>query len=112
MRVVVAESNTNDVTPTSYLELAQTPRAKTRLVIPGGNHSVVKIAHSTTGEAIMGHRLEDDIEFWNTVAGAPTAPIQPLIVLGFEPIIPATVIDYTWQVKIKYDIKFFTLNHL
>jgi len=112
MRFVLAESNTQDVTPTTYLELSQTPRAKTRMVVPGGNHSVCTVSHSTTGEAIMGHRLEDDITCWNTLAGPPTTAIQPVVVLGFEPILPASVIDYTWQVKIRYDIKFFTLNHL
>jgi len=112
MRIVLAESNTQDVTPTSYLELAQTPRARTRTVIPGGNHSVVNLQHSTTAKAIMGHELENDQQFWNTVAAGPGAPILPLLVIGFEPIIPASTIDYTYQVRIRYDIKFFTLNHL
>lgn len=112
MRVVMAESNTADVIPTSYLELAQTPRAKTRTVIPGGNHSVVTLATSTTARAILGHKLEDDTEYWNTVSTGPTAAVQPLLVLGFEPIVAASTIDYTHQVRIKYDIKFFTLNHL
>lgn len=112
MRVVMAESNTADVVPTTYLELAQTPRAKTRTVIPGGNHSVVTLSHSTTARAIMGHSLEGDDDYWNTVSTGPTAPVLPLVVLGFEPIVAASTIDYTHQVKIKYDIKFFTLNHL
>lgn len=112
MRVVMAESNTQDVLPTTYLELAQTPRAKTRTVIAGGNHSVVTLSHVTTAKAIIGHRIEDDQQFWNTVSSGPSAPILPLLVLGFEPIIPASTIDYTHQVKVKYSIKFFTLNHL
>jgi hypothetical protein len=112
MRIVMAESNTADVLPTNYLELAQTPRAKTRTVIPGGNHSVVTMAYSTTASAIMGHKLEDDQQYWNTVSSGPSAPILPLVVLGFEPIVPASTIDYTHQVRIKYDLKFFTLNHL
>jgi len=112
MRMVLAESNTADVIPTSYLELAQTPRAKTRTVIPGGNHSVITLTHSTTAKAVMGHTLENDDQYWNTVSAGPSAIILPLIVLGFEPIVAASTIDYTHQVKIKYDIKFFTLNHL
>jgi hypothetical protein len=112
MRMVLAESNTADVIPTSYLELAQTPRAKTRTVIPGGNHSVITLTHTTTAKAIMGHTLENDDQYWNTVSAGPSAMILPLIVLGFEPIVAASTIDYTHQVKIKYDIKFFTLNHL
>jgi len=112
MRMVLAESNSADVVPTSYLELAQTPRAKTRTVIPGGNHSVVTLSHTTTARAVMGHTLEDDANYWNTVSAGPTAFIVPLLVLGFEPIVAASTIDYTHQVKIKYDVKFFTLNHL
>jgi hypothetical protein len=112
MRVVMAESNTADVIPTSYLELSQTPRAKTKIVLNGGNHAVVTMAKSTTASAIMGHKLEDDSEFWCTAVSGPTAAVLPLLVLGFEPIVPASTIDYSWQVKLKYDIKFFTLNHL
>lgn len=112
MRIVLAESNTADVVPTTYLELAQTPRAKTKTVIPGGNHSVVTLATTTTAKAILGHNLEDDSTYWNTVSAGPTAVVLPLIVLGFEPIVAASTIDFTYQVKIKYDIKFFTLNHL
>lgn len=112
MRFVLAESNTADVLPTSYLELAQTPRAQTRTVIPAGNHSVVTLNYSTTPKAILGHQFEDDTEYWNTVSAGPSAAVLPLLVLGFEPIIAASTIDYTHQVKIVYSVKFFTLNHL
>jgi len=112
MRVVLAESNTQDVTPTDYLELSETPHAVARTVIPAGNHSVVTLKRSTSAAAIMGHKVEDDEAWWNTVAGPPAAPIQPLLVVGFEPILAATTIDYTHQVRIIYDVKFFTLNHL
>ena len=112
MRFVLAESNTADVLPTSYLELAQTPRAQTRTVIPSGNHSVVTLNYSTTPKAILGHQFEDDIAYWNTVSSGPSATVQPLLVLGFEPIVAASTVDYTHQVKIEYSIKFFTLNHL
>jgi len=112
LRIVFAESNTEDVVPTSYLELAETPRAVTRQVYPGGNQSVVKFSRSTTASAIMGHRLEDDKESWNTVSLAPSLAIQPVAVLGLEPIISGGATQATIIVTIQYDVKFFTLNHL
>jgi hypothetical protein len=112
LRVVVAESNSIDITPTNYLELAQTPRAIQKQVISGGNHSVVNIRYTTKAEAIMGHKLEDDIEYWNTVSSGPSAFVLPVLVLGYEPIVPASVCAMTYQVLITYNLKFFTLNHL
>lgn len=111
VRVVIAESNTTDVTPTTFLELSETPRAKTKVMIPGGNHDVVYLNKTTTGHAIMGHKLEDDEAFWNTFSGPPAAPIQPVVCVGFEPLVPSTCTIF-YQVTVKYSIKFFTLNHL
>jgi len=112
MRVVVAESNTQDVLPTSYLELAETPRSVQKLVISGGNQAVVNIRHKTSARAIMGHTLEDDDTYWSTVGAGPTASLQPLLVLGYEPVIPASVCNMSYQLTITYCIKYFTLNHL
>jgi len=112
MRIVFAESNTADVVPTSYLELAETPRAITRQVYPGGNQSVVKFTRSTTAKAIMGHTLEDDKESWNTQVGPPSLTIQPVAVLGLEPILSGSGTQASVIVTITYDLKYFTLNHL
>jgi len=112
LRIVFAESNTQDATPTSYLELAETPRAVSRQVYPGGNQSVIKFSKSTTASAIMGHRLEDDKESWNTDTTGPTLSIQPVAVLGLEPIVAGGATQATIIVTIQYDIKYFTLNHL
>lgn len=111
-RLALAETNTDNVTPTSYLELAETPRSITRQVFPGGNHSVCKFSYHTRGSAIMGHRLEDDKESWNTVAAGPSLAIQPLMALGIEPIISGSGAQVTILVTIQYDLKYFTLNHL
>jgi len=112
LRVVVAESNSVDITPTSYLELAETPRAIQKQVIAGGNHSVVNLRVQTKAQAIMGHKLEDDIEYWNTVSAGPSAFVLPVVVLGYEPIVAASVCAMTYQVMITYHLKYFTLNHL
>lgn len=112
LRVVIAESNTQDVTPTNYLELAQTPRSVQKLVISGGNQAVVNLRYKTSAQAVMGHKLEDDEQFWNTVGAGPGAPIQPLLVLAYEPVVPLSVCNMSYQVTITYGIKFFTLNHL
>lgn len=111
-RLAFAETNTDNVTPTSFLELAETPRSITRQVFPGGNHSVCKFSYHTRGSAIMGHRLEDDKESWNTVATGPTLSVQPLMALGLEPIIAGSGAQATIIVSIVYDLKYFTLNHL
>lgn len=112
LRIVVAESNTLDVTPTSYLELAQTPRSVQKLVISGGNQSVVSISKKVAASRIMGHKLEDDDTYWSTQGAGPSAPVQPLLVLGYEPVIPASVCNMSYQVSIQYHLKYFTLNHL
>lgn len=112
LRVVVAESNSADVTPTSYLELAETPRSIQKQVIAGGNQSVVHIHRKTSAKAIMGHTLEDDDDYWNTQAAGPTAGVVPLLVLGYEPIVPLSVCQVNYQVMIIYNLKYFTLNHL
>lgn len=112
IRVVLAESNTQDVTPTTFLELAETPRSKQKILQQGGNHAVVILNHTTKGDSIMGHRLEDDEAFWNTQSGAPVAPIQPLVALGLETVVPGGGAQVNWMVTITYHIKFFTLNHL
>lgn len=111
LRIVIAESNTDDITPTSYLELAETPRSVQRQVISGGNHSVVNINLTTKGKAVMGHQIEDDNEYWNTASTGPSAFIQPLLVLGYEPIIPLSTCSMTYQVEVVYHLKYFTLNH-
>jgi len=112
LRVVVAESNTADVVPTTFLELAETPRSIQKQVIKGGNHSVVTIHRNTTAAAIMGHRLEDDEAFWNQAAIVPPAPIQPVVVLGMEPILAGSGAYVSQMVTVIYHVKFFTLNHL
>jgi len=112
LRVVVAESNTQDVTPTTFLELAETPRSVQKQVLKGGNHSVVTIHRHTSGSAIMGHKLEDDEAFWNTNATPPVAPIQPVVVLGMEPILAGSGAYVSIVVNVTYNLKFFTLNHL
>lgn len=111
-RVVLAESNSQDVSPTTFLELAETPRSKQRLMVTGGNHSVVEITHATRGESIMGHRLEDDEAYWNTFTSGPAAPIKPLVILGVEPVLLGAAASINYMVTIEYHIKFFTLNHL
>ena len=112
LRVVVAESNTADVLPTSYLELAETPRSIQKQVISGGNQSVVRITRKTSAKAIMGHTLEDDDKYWSSLAAGPTATVLPLLVLGYEPIVPLSVCQVNYQVMIIYNLKYFTLNHL
>jgi len=112
LRVVLAESNTDDVVPTTFLELSETPRAKLKIASQGGNHQVVYLRAATRGSAILGHKLEDDSAFWNTQTGAPTAATQPLLVLGLEPIMAGSACNVSYTVTLKYDIKFFTLNHL
>lgn len=111
-RAVIAESNSADVLPTSFLELAETPRSTQKLLLPAGNHAVVTVRKATTAQAIMGHRLEDDEAWWNTQAGPPAAPVQPLVVLGLEPILPGGTAQLSYMVTIVYHMKFFTLNHL
>jgi len=112
MRVVLAESNTQDVVPTNFLELSETPRAIQKMVILGGNQSVVRMNKKTSAEAVMGHKLEDDSSWWNTQLAGPTAAPQPLVVLGLEPIVAASVSNAVIQVVITYNLKYFTLNHL
>lgn len=112
LRVVVAESNTQDVTPTSFLELAETPRSVQKLVVSGGNHSVVQISRITKADAILGHTLEDDDDYWNTAISGPTASVQPVLVLGFEPVQLGATCNVSYQVTITYHLKYFTLNHL
>jgi len=112
IRVVLAESNTQDILPTTFLELAETPRSVTKVSSQGGNHQIVYLKRSTRASAILGHKLEDDSAFWNTQLGAPTAGILPVMVLGIEPIIAGSACTVAYTVTVKYDIKFFTLNHL
>jgi len=111
-RLVLAESNTVDVTPTSFLELSETPRAKTVVVSQGGNHQVVKLNRTSRAMAVVGHRLEDDENFWLTQAAGPTAPVLPLMVFGYEPIIAGSVANLQLLVTATYSLKYFTLNHL
>jgi len=111
-RLVLAESNTVDVTPTSFLEMAETPRSRTATVSQGGNHQVVKLSKTTRASAVMGHRLEDDEQFWMTQLSPPTAPVQPLMVFGYEPIIAGSTVALQLLVTVVYSVKYFTLNHL
>lgn len=111
-RLVLAESNNIDVTPTSFLELSETPRARTTVVSQGGNHQVVKLSKTTRASAVMGHRLEDDEQFWMTQLSPPTAPTQPLMVFGYEPIIAGSTVNLQLLVTVVYSLKYFTLNHL
>jgi len=111
-RLVLAETNTADVAPTSFLELSETPRAYQGLVAQGGNTQVVKFSRQTSARAILGHKLEDDESFWCTETSGPTAPVQPLISFGVEPIVSGATSQLYTNVKIYYSIKFFTLNHL
>jgi hypothetical protein len=112
LRVVLAESNTQDVTPTNFLELAQSPRAIQKQVIAGGNQSVVILNKKTNAKAILGHVLEDDDQYWNTVAAGPTASILPVVALGYEPIVALSVCQMNYMVEIVYHLKYFALNHL
>jgi len=112
LRVVLAESNTLDVTPTTFLELAETPRSIQKQVLKGGNHSVVNLHRHTSASAIMGHKLEDDEKFWNQQGFVPTAPVQPVVVLGLEPILAGSGAYVSIVVSVVYNLKFFTLNHL
>jgi len=112
LRVVLAESNTQDVTPTNFLELSETPRAVQKIIIAGGNQSVVHLNKKTSAKAIMGHNLENDEAWWNTVAAGPTAPITPIMVLAYEPIVPLSVCSVSILVSVVYHLKYFTLNHL
>jgi hypothetical protein len=112
LRVVLAESNTIDVAPTTFLELAETPRSIQKQILKGGNHSVVTIRRHTSASAIMGHKLEDDEGYWNQEALVPTAPVLPVMVLGMEPILAGSGAYVSIVVNVIYSIKFFTLNHL
>jgi hypothetical protein len=112
VRLVLAESNTQDVTPTSFLELSETPRARSVIASQGGNHQVVKLQRTSRASAVVGHRLEDDEQFWITQPSGPVAPIQPLMVFGFEPILSGTTANIAVLVTVVYSMKFFTLNHL
>lgn len=112
LRVVLAESNTQDVTPTNFLELAQSPRAIQKQVIAGGNQSVVTLNKKTNAKAILGHILEDDDQYWNTATAGPTASILPVVALGYEPIVALSVCQMNYMVEIVYHLKYFALNHL
>lgn len=112
LRIVLAESNTQDVTPTTFLELAQTPRSIQKQVVTGGNHSVVIVNKKTNAKAILGHMLEDDDQYWNTQLAGPTAGVLPLMVLGYEPIVALSVCQMNYMVEIVYHLKYFALNHL
>jgi len=60
----------------------------------------------------MGHRLEDDESFWMTQVSPPTAPVQPLVAFGYEPIIAGSAVNLQLLVTVVYSLKYFTLNHL
>jgi len=112
LRVVLAETNSQDVVPTTFLELAETPRAVQKISMSDGNRSVVILNKSTKSQAIMGHKLEDDEAYWCTKAAGPTAPILPMCAVAFEPIVSGSGTHIAYLVTINYSIKFFTLNHL
>jgi len=112
VRAVFAESNSQDVVPTSFTELAETPRAITKILSQNSNSTTVVINRTTRASAIMGHYLEDDEAFWNTLATPPSAPIQPVACLGLDLALLSGGSQMVHMVTITYSVKFFTLNHL
>jgi hypothetical protein len=108
--VVLAEGNTVDSVSATMPELAQTPRNQFTQLIPAGNHSVVTFNKTAVAKNMVGHKVEDSSGFWITGGAPPTAPVLPVLALGWESTVFAGSSTLTITVTVKYDISYFSLN--
>jgi hypothetical protein len=108
--VALAEGNTIDSVSVDMSELARTPRSLFKTTYPGGNHSVTTLNYTAKGKDLVGHKIQDDEQYWTRESTGPTAPVLPVMVLGWEPMVAATTFQLAFTCKIRYDICFFGIN--
>lgn len=108
--VALAEGNTVDSVSADMSELARTPRSLFRTTFPAGNRSVTLLNYTARARDLVGHRVEDSEAYWTRESTGPTAPVLPVMVLGWEPMVAATTFNLSWTLKISYDLSFFGIN--
>lgn len=108
--VALAEGNSIDSVSVDMNELARTPRSIVKTSYPGGNHSVISIGYVARTSQIMGRNVSNDQPFWTLENTGPTAPVLPLLVLGWQPVVALTTFAVAWTIKIRYDLSFFSIN--
>jgi hypothetical protein len=108
--VALAEGNSVDSVALDMNELARTPSSLYKTTYPGGNKSVTTLNYTAKGKDLVGHKIQDDEQYWTRESTGPSAPILPVMVLGWQPMVIATTFDLAWTAKISYDISFFGIN--
>jgi hypothetical protein len=108
--IALAEGNTIDSVSVNMEELARTPRALYKTSVIDGNHSVVNMSYTARAAQIMGHKLDNDEQYWTRESTGPTAPVLPVMVLGWQPLVTGTTFDVSWTLRIRYDLSFFSIN--
>jgi hypothetical protein len=108
--VALAEGNTVDSVSVDMSEIARTPRSLFRTTFPAGNRSVTTLSYTARARDLVGHRVEDSQSYWTRETTGPSAPVLPVMVLGWEPMVAATTFRLSWTLKISYDLSFFGIN--
>jgi len=108
--VCLAESNSTDFGTNTMVRLTDTPRSKWSQCIPAGNHSVITLKYTTSGEAQIGRKVQQDVNYWTQIATPPSVAFLPLLAVGYEPATIGLPFTGIYTLRVRYHISYFTLN--
>jgi len=108
--IAIGETNTVDSPALTMKILAETPRTVWTQCIGGGNHSVVKLSRTATGESLIGRRVRQDSDYFCQVGTFPSVAYLPLLAVGWEPTVLAAPFNAIVTTRYFLDVEFFTLN--
>jgi len=108
--VCLAESNSTDFATNTMVRLTDTPRSKWSQCIPAGNHSVVTLKYTTSGESLLGRPVQQDVNYWTQIATPPSVAYLPLLAVGYEPATIGLPFTGIYTLRVRYHVSYFTLN--